>query len=199
MIGKGIDAIYYAPKVEGWEEIKDKEVIHVPMGFLTIQLSDTTFYKLNTDYQSWCGGIFGIQIERIQAKEFFENKYVQDENNLNVNKNWQAIAGQRIRNIKWYWKTDSNEVLDGTVLNDEDALEFLFEDLFLPESIVFTFENNKKVYFSAFAPDSDYKLITGAEEIMIFFDEAKLLQWGIASKGFEIEQKSKTPHNKVQP
>lgn len=194
MIGKSIDAIYYAPKVEGLNvDIKDESVIHVPMGYLTLQLPDSQLYRLNTNYQTWWGGIYGILIERIHAVDFFNNKFKPEENQIVYNKSWQFIRGQRIENIKWNWKTEPYDKNEGKILTAKEALDYLYEDSFLPNNLVFKFENNKSIYFFALEPDAEvsdksiYTFIPGGEEIMVFLDESKLPTWNIFNKGFEIE------------
>ena len=64
----------------------------------------------------------------------------------------------------------------------------------MPESFLFHFDNDISVFFFALEPDAlfedekTYTLISGGEEILIFFDKADLKRWNINTIGFQIQQ-----------
>ena len=194
LIGQSITGIFYTPKVEGWDiDIKDKEVIHLPLGYLTFATSCGNNYRINTNYQSWCGGIFGIMLERIIRIETHNPTVFPLTNQLLLADKWNYIKGAKIKQVDWYWKREPNCKLNGQSLTIKKVQKYLFEDCFLPESLVFHFDNAKSSYFFALEPDKEfvdkktYKLISGGEEIMIFLDNKKFKNWDITSIGFQIQ------------
>lgn len=113
------------------------------------------------------------------------NQFLQDEK-------WNSIKGAMIKQVDWNWKRKPDCKLNGQMLSIREAHEFLLEDSFVPESLVFHFECNKSIFLFALEPDEEisekqsYTLISGGEEMMIFFDEADLKQWDINTIGFQI-------------
>lgn len=193
LIGESITDVYYIPKAEGWGiDIKDETAIHLPYGNLTFQTTSGNTYRINTSYQTWCGGIFGIMLEKINTKGE-PDPSVSLENQLLLDEKWDSVKTAKINAIQWYWKRDKIYKPDKQKFTVDKVREYLFEDSFTPESLVFLFDNGKKIFFFALEPDEEfpkkntYNLLGGGEEIMIFFDEGKLDRWNITSLGFEIQ------------
>ena len=193
MVGQQIVAAFYSPFVDGWDiEIKDETIFHIPMGFITLQLSDNNYYRINTSYQSWCGGIFGILIEPIDFNKFSETIFETDKAYFNSNKNWSTISNSELLSIDWNWKREPNCKLDGQTLTLNQAENYLYEDCFVPDNLVFHFSNGETIYFFSLEPDAEivnnktYTLISGGEEIMVFFKADRLKKWEINTLGFEI-------------
>jgi hypothetical protein len=192
LIGQTIVEIFYTPKVEGWDiNIEDETVIHLPLGYLTFVTSTGLICEINTCYQSFCGGLFGIMLERKLTKETHNPVVYPLTNYMLIDKKWNDVSKFKITQINWNWNEPtfkSNQQL----LTKIEAQKYLFEDCFVPESFVFHFENGKKIYFFSFEPDEEikdkqtYKLLTCGEELMIFLDETKLQTWGIKTFGFQI-------------
>ena len=193
LAGQTITTIFYSSKVEGWGiDIKDETVNHLPYGFLTFETDKGNCYRIDTNYQTWSGGIFGIMLQKITADK------IQDETNTSINhllieKNWLAVDQCKIVHIEWNWTRRLNSRKSGlSILALSKAKKYLFEDEFVPENLVFHFDNGKKIYFFALEPDEEllvsktYKILGGSEEIMIFFEEGRLNDWDITSLGFQI-------------
>jgi hypothetical protein len=192
LIGQSIAEIFYTPKVEGWDiNIKDETIIHLPLGYLTIVTSLGHIYEINTNYQSFCGGLFGIMLAKKLTKETHSLAAFPLTNYILLDKKWSDISKFKLSQIDWNWNEPTFNP-NQHVLIKSKAQKYIFEDCFLPESFVFHFDNGQKVYFFSFEPDAEikdnqtYKLLSCGEEIMIFFDETKLLDWDIKTTGFQI-------------
>lgn len=195
LVGQALEGIFYTPKVDGWDiELTGSGAIHLPLGYLTIATTTGQFYRMDTNYQSWCSAIFGILLSKINVNETHNpnvfplvNQFFQDET-------WDNIKGAKIKQIDWNWKRGPNCKLDGKTLSNRQAQRYLFEDSFVPESFVFHFDNGNSVFFFALEPDTlledqkTYTLISGGEEILILFDQADLKRWNINTIGFQIQQ-----------
>ena len=195
LVGQTLEGIYYTSKVDGWDiDLTDSGVVHLPLGYLTIATTTGHFYRMDTNYQSWCGGIFGILLSKIDVNESHNpnvfplvNQFFQDET-------WDNIKGAKIKQIDWNWKREPNCKLDGQILSIKQAHKYLVEDSFVPESFLFHFDNDISVFFFALEPDAlfedekTYTLISGGVEILIFFDKADLKRWNINTIGFQIQQ-----------
>ena len=105
IIGCHLQAIYYAPKLDAWDfDIKDESVIHIPMGILTFKLSNGNYYQLNTNYQEFNSGSFGILIDKIEEEAFLRNKFDLDIDYFNQLKVWDKFKKLSIESINWKWK-----------------------------------------------------------------------------------------------
>lgn len=193
LIGQTIAEIFYTPKVEGWDiAIKDETVIHLPLGYLTFVTSNGHIYEINTNYQSFCGGLFGITLNKKDSKETHNPIAYALTNYMLLDKKWSDISKFKISKIEWNWKEPTCNA-NQQVLTKRDIKKYLFADCFVPENFVFHFDNGQKVYFFALEPDEEildkqtYKLLSCGEEIMIFFDESKLQNWNINTIGFQIQ------------
>ena len=193
LIGQSFTGIFYTPKVEGWDiNITDEEVIHLPLGHLTFATSTGNNYQINTNYQSWCGGIFGIMLEKVVTTETHIPTDSQLTNHMLLNDKWNYIKDAKLKQVDWYWKREPNCKLNGQSLTISSVQNYLFEDSFVPESLAFHFDNSKSLYLFALEPDEKlvekkaYKLLSGGEELMIFFNNKKFRNWGITSIGFQI-------------
>jgi hypothetical protein len=193
LIGQSIAEIFYTPEVEGWDiDIKDATAIHLPYGYLNFTTISGQYYRINTNYQTFWGGIFGIALERRITNETHNSASVPLINYMLSDERWTAIKGAKISQIDWNWKREPNCRLDGQTLTTKKAEKYLFEDSFAPDNLVFHFDNGMTVYFFALEPDEEnygqqtYKLLSGGEEIMIFFSRVRLQDWGISSLGFQI-------------
>jgi len=148
LIGQSIVEIFYTPKVEGWGiDIKVKDIIHLPLGYLTFVTSSGKNYRVNTNYQSWCGGLFGIMLERIESSETHDPTVFPLTNYMLLDDKWNDIKGSKVKEVDWYWKREPNCKLTGQHLALGEVQDYLFEDCFLPESLVFHFDNTKKYTF----------------------------------------------------
>lgn len=193
LIGQGIEEIFYMTEVEGWDiKIKDETAIHLPYGYLNFTATSGQSYRINTNYQTFCGGIFGIALERLNTNETHNPASVPLIDYMLSDERWTAIKDTKITHIDWNWKREPNCRLDGQTLTMKKAEKYVFEDCFAPDNLAFHFNNGRTVYFFAHEPDEEnienqtYKLLSGGEEIMIFFDMARLQEWGISSLGFLI-------------
>jgi len=168
---------------------KDSSVIHVQTGFIILQLSNDTYYQLNTTYQTYAGGEFGIMLKKLDAEKFENEKYLSDKNYFKIDKNWQSVDNEEIVNIHWNWKIEPNCKLNGQTLQVE---KFIYEDSVIPNNFIFHFSNGQKIHFFVLEPDTKiedkeiYTFVHGGEEIMIFFDENRLNYWELTTVGFEI-------------
>jgi hypothetical protein len=114
-------------------------------------------------------------------------------NYLSIDKRWEFLKNNIICDISWNWKRGLLKVDDGLTLPLNQAKKYLFEDCFVPESLIFHFTNNTILYLFALEPDGNltannsYNLIGCGEEIMIFIGNSKLKDWGISNIGFQIE------------
>jgi len=195
LVGQTLEGIFYTPKVDGWDiELTDSGAIHLPLGYLTMATSTGNFYRMDTNYQSWSGGIFGILLSKIDVIETHNPQVFPLVKQFFQNNTWDSFKGAKIKQIDWNWKREPNCKQDGKILSIKQAHKYLLEDSFVPESFVFHFDNNKNVFFFALEPDTlledqkTYTLISGGEEILIFFDKADLKRWNINTIGFQIRQ-----------
>ena len=193
LIGQSIVEIFYTPKVEGWDiNIIDDTVIHLPLGYLTFVTSNGLIYEINTNYQSFCGGLFGIMLTKKTTRETHNPTVYTLTNYTQMDKKWNDISKNKISKVEWNWKEPtlkSNQV----VLTRNEVQKYIFEDCFVPENLVFEFDNKQKILFFGLEPDTEntevqtYSLISCGEEIMIFLDETKLKNWNINTIGYQIE------------
>lgn len=193
MVGQRIIAAFYTSKIEGYNiDIKDSTIIHIPTGSIILQLSNHNYYQIYTNYQTWSGGEYGLMLKKLDINKF--EKLKTDKNYFEENTNWQLLNKQKIISIQWNWKTAPNCTLDKQGLTARQAKELIYIGCW-PDNFIFHFSNEQKIYFFALEPDSEiepkktYTLISGGEEIMIFFDETKLKHWEITTIGFEIINK----------
>ena len=193
LIGQTIAEIFYTPKVEGWDiTIKDETVIHLPLGYLTFVTSSGRIYEINTNYQSFYSGLFGITLNKQDSKETHNPTAFDLINYMLLDKKWSDLSKFKIGKIEWNWKEPSCKA-NKQILTKREIKNYLFKDCFVPENLVFHFDNGQKVYFFALEPDGEmldtetYKLISCGEEIMIFLDESKLQNWNINTIGFQIQ------------
>lgn len=192
LVGQSITEIFYTSQVDGWDiHIKDETVVHLPLGYLTFVTSKGHIYEINTDYQSFNGGLFGIMLTRKGTKENHNPTAFPLTNYMLLEKKWCDINKLKINQIDWNWNEPTFNSNQQTLTKSE-AYEYIFEDCFLPENLVFRFDNGRKIYFFSFEPDAKikdketYKLLRGGEEIMIFFDETKFQSWDINTIGFQL-------------
>lgn len=195
LVGQTLEGIFYTSKVEGWDiDLEGSGVIHLPLGYLTLETTTGKLYRIDTNYQSWCGGIFGILLSKIDVNETHNATVFPLVNQLLHDEIWDSIKGAKIKQIDWNWKRETNCKLDGQILSIKKAYKYLSEDSFVPENLVFHFDNDKSIFFFALEPDEQledkksYTLIGGGEEILIFFDKADLKHWNINTIGFQIRQ-----------
>ena len=193
LIGQSVEGIFYTPQVDGWDiDLKGNNAVHLPLGYLTFVTSAGNTYRMETNYQTWCGGIFGIMLEKIIKNETHNPIVFPLINQFLQNEKWNIIKDAKIKQVDWNWKRETDCKLNGQNLSIREAHKFLLEDSFAPESLVFHFDNNKSIFFFALEPDEEicdkqtYTLISGGEEIMIFFDETDLKRWDIHIIGFQI-------------
>ncbi|TAM97238.1 MAG: hypothetical protein EPN39_11770 [Chitinophagaceae bacterium] len=193
LIGQSITEIFYTQRVEGWDiTIKDETVIHIPLGYLTFVTSNRNIYEINTSYQSFCGGLFGIMLRKKETKETYNPSIFPLINQMVLDNKWSNISKLKINQIEWNW-TEPTYKASHQILTKREALKYLFEDCFLPENLTFQFDNEKKIYFFVLEPDEEiidkqtYKLLSCGEELMIFLDETKLRIWNINTIGFQIQ------------
>ena len=192
LIGQSITEIFYTPQVEGWDiNIKDETVIHLPLGYLAFVTSKGHIYEINTNYQSYCGGLFGIMLTKQLTRETHNPTAFPLTNYMLLDKKWSDVSKFKISQIDWNWNEPTFN-LNQQVLTKSEAQKHVFKDCFLPENFVFHFDNGQKLYFFSFEPDAEikdkqtYKLLSCGEEIIIFFDETKLQSWDINKIGFQI-------------
>jgi hypothetical protein len=195
LVGQTLEGMYYTSKVEGWDiEFDGSGAIHIPLGYLTFGTTIGNFYRIHTIYQTWCGGIFGILLEKITENETHNPKAFPLINQFFQDEKWKSIKGAKIKEVDWNWKCEPDCKLNGQSLSIKQSHKFLSEDSFVPESLVFHFDNDKSIFFFALEPDEEieekktYTLISGGEEIIIFFDTADLKRWNINTLGFQIRQ-----------
>lgn len=195
LVGQTLEGIFYTSKVDGWDiELEDSGAIHLPLGYLTIVTTTGNLYRIDTNYQSWCGGIFGILLSKIDVKETHNATVFPLVNQLLHDETWDSIKEAKIKQIDWNWKREPHCKLNGQILSIKQAHKYLSEDSFVPESFVFHFDNDKSIFFFALEPDEQledkksYTLISGGEEILILFDKADLKRWNINTIGFQIRQ-----------
>lgn len=193
LIGQSLDGIFYTPKVEGWDiDLKENNVIHLPLGYLTFVTSNGNNYRIHTNYQTWSGGIFGIILKKTINNEVHIPTVFPLVNYILQDEKWKIIKGSKIKQVDWNWKREPNCKLNEQSLSLTEIQKYLLEDSFVPESLVFHFDNDKCIYFFAFEPDEEnvenqtFKLLSGGEEIMIFFNDIDLKRWDITSIGFQI-------------
>ena len=193
MLGHSISSIYYTPKLDAWNiDIKDENIIHLPMGVVTLVLSNGKHYQINTNYQSWSGRSFGVLLKKLEKEEFTKNKLELDKDYYNKEHIWSPFQDVLITKVNWNWKTKLEEPKNGKKLSLSLASKYIFEDYFVPESLILEFENKEKVFFFGLEPDekktynNTYSLIRGGEELIIFLNENKLERWNLKNIGFQI-------------
>jgi len=204
MIGQSIVSIYYAPIIEGWDfDFKDKKVIHIPMGVLTIKMSNGLFYQMNTNYQDFGGGGFGVLLKKVSEDEFENSRYKLDLDYFGRGGVWNGFQRKKIDGVKCKWSSYSHFLKEDKEIDLVEVEEYLYRDYFVPVQLIFEFEDGQKLFFFALEPDDEipeksiYMLHQCGEELMIFFDEATIKYWGLNDKRISIIKNNKTPHNKV--
>src|SRR5579875_4028814 len=117
LIGQILEGIFYTPTVDGWDiELTNSGAIHLPLGYLTLATTTGNLYRMDTSYQSLCGGIFGILLNKIEVNETHNptvfpliNQFLQD-------RKWDCIRGAKIRQVDWNWKREPDCQLNGQKL-----------------------------------------------------------------------------------
>ncbi len=195
LAGQIIEGIFYTSKVDGWDiEVEKSGAVHIPLGYLTLTTTTGNIYLVDTNYQTWYGGIFGILLKKLTDNNTHKPTVFPLINQFREDEKWNRIKGAKIRQVDWNWKREPECKLDGQSLSIKEVHKFLQEDSFVPESLVFHFDNDKSVFFFALEPNEQiddkqtYTLISGGEEIIIFFDKADLRRWNINTLGFQIRQ-----------
>ena len=193
LIGQSIVEIFYSTRIQGWDiDIKDDTVIHLPLGYVTFVTSSGNIYEINTNYQSFCGGLFGLMLHRKSTKETHNPAEFPLTDFMLLDKKWSDIRNLKINQVDWNWNDPTYKV-NQRILTKQEVQKYLFDDCFVPESLVFHFDNKQKIYFFALEPDEEvvdnqtYRLMSCGEELMIFMDETKLQKWNINRIGFQIQ------------
>ena len=193
LIRQSITEIFYTLRVEGWDiNIKDETVLHLPLGYLIFVTSSGNIYEINTNYQSFCGGLFGIMLHKRDTKETHNSTAFPLINYMLLDKKWSNISKLKINQIEWNWNEPTYKASE-QILTKQEAGRYLFEDCFVPENKAFHFDNGQKIYFFALEPDEEitnrqtYKLLSCGEELIVFLDETKLQNWNINTIGFQIQ------------
>jgi hypothetical protein len=134
----------------------------------------------------------GYFLEKITDNETHNPKAFPLINQFLIDEKWKGTKGAKIKQVDWNWKREPDCKLNGQSISIRQSHKFLSEDSFIPESLVFHFDNDKSIFFFALEPDEQneekktYTLISGGEEIIIFFDKADLKRWNINTLGFQI-------------
>lgn len=201
LIGQVIIEIRYTNELEGWDiDIQDESIIHIPMGFVNFKTEKGGYYRIITNFQSYQGGYYGILLEKYDEHELMTKLHEKDVNHYDQSI-WEPIHSQTIQKIEWNWKSISEKFMEGKEVTRTQIQQILYEKDLVLDNLIIHFSYGRKIFFFALEPDNKledkntYYLLSGGEELMIFFDEEKLVKWDITTFGFKI----KPATNKAQP
>jgi hypothetical protein len=191
LIGQKIIDVYYRDIMDGWDfEITDPDVRHVPEGILFLITNNIQFYKIDTSYQSWSGGEFGLVIKDSNQEDLNQMGYSSCLKTTDTNI-FSNVIGTEILEIRWHWKLEQIEPLKS--ININILCTNITDKDYYPDNLEIAFKNGNRIYIFAAEPDNyleesnTYTLIGAGEELMIFRTWKKAEEWGIKTKGFKIE------------
>ena len=192
IIGRKISSVFYHYEPGKKDiHIPDMKILHLPMGCLWIKTDNGNIYKIVTSYLYWNKLDHGILLERVDANRLsIDFKSAINRSKLSC---WRPLLDNKITIAEWNWKgghklvQEKNRIISRSYMLDQVLKEGLY-----PEKITLHFENMKKLYIIAADPDEiipgtkKYNLISAGQEIMVFFCQNKLKDWGLSNPGFEI-------------
>ena len=194
IIGRKITQVFYHCDTGSRHiHIPDMKVLHLPHGCLWIRTDTGRFYKIATDYLSWNKVDRGILLQEADKKTM--TGHAQTIRNRSRLACWRPLLDQKITIAEWNWKGIHNAGHNkGRTISSSYIIDQMFKESLYPESLILHFENNQKIHLIAADPDEKiegtkrYNLLTAGQEMMVFFCQGKLSEWGLGKTGFEIAQ-----------
>jgi len=192
IIGQKITQVFYHFNSEQNQvHISDMKILHLPLGCLWIKTDNGNMYKIGSNFLSWNELDRGILLEKADKDTAVKNlKSVRNRSRLAC---WQHLINKKITIAEWNWKGIHNmDQQNSGTISRNFLMDQMFKESLYPENLILHFENNQKMHIIAADPDEKiegtkrYNLITAGQELMVFFCQDKLAEWGLSKKGFEI-------------